>query len=205
MKKQAVLKISGILLALALVATAVCFALNRGHDSGSSSSAGSISKKVYEGHPSLAWTSLLERCQRADYIIAGTVISRGETTLHEGAQPPPYTPIYFQAQKIIKGNPPDGIVEFHEDGGELDNAIYIVDGSNNFQPGDRAIIFVNEYKGPFSAYCQHVLNGDPILLPPDQFEGLGIPEEYSKDEYGNVLFTEDEFVDYVTGIVKSLE
>ena len=151
MKKQAVLKISGILLALALVATAVCLAVTRGQNSGSSNSVGSISKKVYEGHPSLAWTSLLERCQRAQYII------------------------------------------------------YIVDGSNNFQPGDRAIIFVNEYKGPFSAYCQHVLNGDPILLPPDQFEGLGIPEEYSKDEYGNVLFTEDEFVDYVTGIVKSLE
>lgn len=205
MKKQAVLRISGVFLAVALVATAVCFAINRGNVSGSSSSSGSISKKVYEGHPSLVWTSLLERCQRSQYIIAGTVISRGETTFRNGSQPPPYTPIYFQAEKIMKGSPPDGVVEFHEDGGETSNAIYIVEGSNNFQVGDRAIIFVNEYNGPFSAYCQHVLNGEPILLPPDQFEGLDIPENCQKDEYGNVLFTEDEFVDYVTGIVQSLE
>ena len=203
MKKQAVLKISGILLALALVATAVCLAVTRGQNSGSSNSTDSVSKKIYEGHPSLAWTSLLERCQRAEYIIAGTVISRGETTLHEGAQPPLYTPIYFQAQKIMKGNPPDGIVEFHEDGGELDSAIYIVDGSNNFQPGERAVVFVRENGYPISGGSEFQLTDGVVILPVEEkLEGLPIPSCQPRDENGWVIFPQQQFIHYLKSLCR---
>ena len=205
MKKKSIFKLSGIFLALVFVTTAICLVINQNQNSNAGSSSSITSKKVYEGHGSMAWSTLISRCKTAKYIIVGTALSRGDAVFPTPDAITPYTPITFQVEKIMKGNPPDNRVEFHELGGETENAIYIDEGGNNYQPGDRAILFINEFGGPYAVYCEHPLTGEPILLPPDQFEGLGIPEEYPKDENGNVLFTEDEFVDYVTGICQSLE
>ncbi len=167
-------------------------------------SSGSTSKRIHTGSGAREYFSLQEMCEKAQYIIVGRVLSR-EEAVFPIQDSIPHTPVIFQVEQTIKGNPADSKVTFLELGGETQTDIYIVEGINHYQPGDRAFLFMRENGAPLGSYSDILLTEDPIQLPPDKFEGLSLPNGYTNKTVGWIQFSEDEFVDYVTGIVKSLE
>lgn len=161
----------------------------------------SAAKSADKTSMSMSSYSILENCDQAKYAFVGRVVSREPTTcgLWDIS---PYTPIVFEVEERIKGNPPMQVT-FREAGGQMGSIVFMDWGNHHYQPGERAVLFIKENGYPISGGSEFQITDGVVILPEDyKLEGSSIPACQPRDENGWVIFSQQQFIHYLKSLCR---
>lgn len=201
MNRRRIFTVWGIVLILALAFPACCLLVQLSEGGpAQEASKGELSEDS-GATASITSYSLLRNCRDAQYAFVGRVVSRQPTAcgLRDLA---PYTPIVFEVEERIKGNPPMQFT-FQEAGGQMGSIVFTDWGNHHYQPGERAVVFVKENGYPISGGSEFQLTNGGVILPAvEKLEGLPIPSCQPRDENGWVIFSQQQFIHYLKSLCR---